>query len=383
MMSEYICEELIAEIFTRLPIEAILRFRTLSKSIRSCIDSPHFIRKHTLLSPQKFLIRHRNRTIGEGYTLHSEDQLPLRGESIDATALKFPFSSTSKIVGSCNGIFCLRDSKDKSISLWNPCIRRKLTIPDRRPASKCKLPCICIGFGFDPITSDYKILRISYEDYDHKRPRPPQAFIYSVRRDAWCHIDSSPPPNVIMSEQACCLNGALLLWVVQNSVGWHKSEEEEKYTNAYIMTFDLTTHVFGSIELPADQYWENQLWHTHLFLTIINGSIAFIHCADNSSIRIWVRRLVDNNTAWSLEFDVPTFDNLIRHSVTKFVGVTKNGNFLFLCNGQCVAYDHASGMESSIMKNGFNSVDMEMCVESLQLLNIALPYKESIISHYL
>nr|GFA56407.1 hypothetical protein [Tanacetum cinerariifolium] len=58
-MSDYLCSELILEIFKRLPTKSLLRFRSVSKSLCFSISSPEFIRAHTLLTPPKVLIRHR------------------------------------------------------------------------------------------------------------------------------------------------------------------------------------------------------------------------------------------------------------------------------------------------------------------------------------
>ncbi|CAH1426644.1 unnamed protein product [Lactuca virosa] len=124
-MSSYLCEELIVEIFTRLPSKSLLRFRSLSKLLYCIICSPDLICVHTFRSPQKLLIRHRNHYKKEYtenfYTLHSEDQLA----------------------------WCTSGGYlEIHISLWNPSIRRKLNLPD------CPLRRFHTGFGFDPITDD-------------------------------------------------------------------------------------------------------------------------------------------------------------------------------------------------------------------------------------
>ncbi|KAI3524342.1 hypothetical protein L1887_02995 [Cichorium endivia] len=146
-MSDYLCEELIIKIFKRLPPKSLLRFRSLSKSWYSCISSPDFIRKHTLQSPQKLLIRHRTR-LGDFCTLDSQDKFGI--------SVKFPYDKQCHIVGLCNGVLCLVDLKENRISLWNPSIRRKLTLPGCPRTSSY----MTIGFGFDPITDDYKIVSV-------------------------------------------------------------------------------------------------------------------------------------------------------------------------------------------------------------------------------
>nr|XP_043626014.1 uncharacterized protein LOC122597490 [Erigeron canadensis] len=88
MSSSYICEDLIVDIFKRLPPKSLLRFRSVSKSLCSCIDSREFIRLHMLQShPQKVVIIHTIvvhiafktvQNLGDDfYTLHSPEKLHL------------------------------------------------------------------------------------------------------------------------------------------------------------------------------------------------------------------------------------------------------------------------------------------------------------------
>nr|XP_043626113.1 F-box/kelch-repeat protein At3g23880-like [Erigeron canadensis] len=171
-MSDYISSELIDEIFTRLPVKSLLRFRTLSKSICARISSPDFIRKHALQSPPKYLIRHRYFDCHENfdyYTVHSEDQLPLRnsGGYNDETTFKFPYRDTFKIGGSCNGILCVYEKAAYSyyFVLWNPSIRRKLTLPEVPFEDPIGSDKVSVGFGFDSLNNDYKIVWFSIAEY--------------------------------------------------------------------------------------------------------------------------------------------------------------------------------------------------------------------------
>ena len=204
-MSNYLCEELICEIFERLPIKSLIRFRSLSKSWYSHIASSDFIRRHKLRHADKtpkVLIRHLiygekviqdqviNRDISyrcfanlactrfllktsgcvviqelnhdKIYTLHSEDQLLMHPESVNymsVPAMKFPVGK-GDIAGSCNGIICLLETGKGTISLWNPSIRRILTLPDNPFVRTSFETFVKVGFGFDPIIDNYKIVKI-------------------------------------------------------------------------------------------------------------------------------------------------------------------------------------------------------------------------------
>lgn len=139
-MSGYVCEDLMANIFERLPYKSVVRFRTISKSWCSRLASPDFVCMHTLrslnnnTSHQKVLMRHSlniSYSVEDIFTLHTRDQLPLdpkRGY-MGITGVKLPYDiSGDNIVGSCNGILCLK-SFYRWITLWNFSVRRKVAVP--------------------------------------------------------------------------------------------------------------------------------------------------------------------------------------------------------------------------------------------------------------
>ncbi|KAL4555113.1 hypothetical protein LXL04_037724 [Taraxacum kok-saghyz] len=173
-MSNYLCEELIDEIFTRLPSKTLLRFRSLSKSLWSCISSPGFIRMHTFRSPQKICFRHvmNDEERSSFYTLHGEDELPL----------------------------CLCPQRGYiGFSLWNPSIRRKLNVPQCPQRSDPLLEGI--GFGFDPLNDDYKIVWFSCAKGKEN------SYVYAMKTGAWCEI-ASPKPQfgwIPFHSMECCI----------------------------------------------------------------------------------------------------------------------------------------------------------------------------------
>ncbi|CAI9285588.1 unnamed protein product [Lactuca saligna] len=323
-MSDYLCEELIVNILKRLPPKSLLRSRSLCKKLYSYICSPDFIHIHTFQSQQKLLFRHGSSYKNEEpdfYTFHGEDELPLCLERgyIGMTAVEFPFRRDFCIIGSCNGILCVFDYLEaKCISLWNPSIRRKLTLPDCPHRSFSR---VHTGFGFDPITNDYKIVSI------HNR----SSFVYAMKTEVEPYFSQS--------------NGIVDI--------------------CYILTFDLSTHVFGTIAL-LDTSWETRE------LTTIQGSLAVIsYCMDyredDDESWIWMRRV----DSWSLVFKLKT--NQVQGRIYRVLQLTNNGDLLF--NTFFVGFHVCKpniGTRSRLVD--FSAVscmdDIVVCVESLQLLDM-------------
>ncbi|XP_076929058.1 F-box/kelch-repeat protein At3g06240-like [Bidens hawaiensis] len=258
-MSSYddLCEELIEEILARLPTKSLLRIRTVSKSLCACISSPGFIRLHTLRSPEKLMLVHdvytdqgRERPSEHSniYTLYSRSHLSYDDSDTDntcmgsMTSVEYPFQDFS-VVGSCDGIVCLYKYRT-GINLWNPSIRRIVTVRDRPSLStNHERHWDPLGFGFDPVVDDYKILL---------RAR------FNTEEDTFL--------------------------VYTFSAYYH------------ILAFDLSSEVFSTIEVPEPSWETNQL-------AIINGSLVVAISSKHDDVcQIWVRSN-DTNT-WSIVFQL-------------------------------------------------------------------------------
>ncbi|XP_076907740.1 F-box protein At5g18160-like [Bidens hawaiensis] len=264
------CEELIVEIFSRLPSKSLVRFRSVSKSLCARIGNPSFIKLHTLQSPKKVMMIHELGRLTKICTLYSQRQFPNIGKPIELPIR----CGGSRIVGSCNGLVCVYDYR--GIYLWNPSIRRRVTIHERLDDG-CRARVS--GFGFDPVSEDYKILRISKAS----------SFVYTVKTHTLREI-ASPATSFMFEEELtryhvdfektlpscppCLLNGAL---------HWAVMRRDLYPDHHYIMTFDLSSEVYSKIELPEPT------WKINL-VTIINGYLAVITSDDHHGRRHFGRR---------------------------------------------------------------------------------------------
>ncbi|CAH1449949.1 unnamed protein product [Lactuca virosa] len=325
-MSDYLCEDLIVEIFTRLPPKSLIRFRSLSKSLYSCISSPGFIRIHTFRSPQKILFRHQNKEAESFYTLHGEEELslylcPKRGYIGITTTISFPSRNNFRTVGSCNGTFCLLFKK--CVTLWNLSIRCKLIVPECPRRSESFLDGI--GLGFDPISDDYKVVWISYVKDN--------SFVYAVKSGTWCEIASPKHQNQIsrLRYDAFFFSGVLHWVLIVYQTGLPVK------SNSCILTFDLSTHVFDMIPLPTS----NRHW-IMTGVTNIQSSLGLISYSDEfneSWIRVW------RDDSWSGVFKLNT-DQLFVIGVWQLQPQpTNNGDLLLntYCQGLHV-YNHKTGV---------------------------------------
>ena len=94
------------------------------------------------------------------------------------TQIEFPFDISRvnlcfRVVGCCNGVVCLCDDDDfmevefrlDMIILWNPSIRRKLTLPLPMFYSvDFEEPFVVLGFGHDKMSDDFKVVSLTYDE---------------------------------------------------------------------------------------------------------------------------------------------------------------------------------------------------------------------------
>nr|XP_043626105.1 F-box/kelch-repeat protein At3g06240-like [Erigeron canadensis] len=382
-----LCDDLIVEIFTRLPPKSLVRFKSLNKWWCRRICSPDFIRRHTLVcSPQKsFLFMHELFQPGESktlYTIHSEDGLPLIVKKTDGIPIrisfKFPYPESAQIIASCNGILCISERGNNTpiitqnnttplISLWNPSIRHKLTLPPL-PSTQSWFVCNGVaagfGFGFDPKSDDYKIIWI---DTFGSGKRPKSAFVYALKTGAWCEIAYPASPFTRFWSRGCFLNGALH-WLVDFHIPTTKVKKR------YVMTLDLSTHVFGTIALPEPNCAAR-------LLTTIKGSLAVISGEPKKRWICWVRgkNHTDNTNAfWYVVYKTKTdpFSDIAK----VFELTTNDGNFLLGTHYAChQVYNFETGVSSGLQRLSARcaTVDIEQCVETLELLDRGTAYVEN------
>ncbi|KAL4584154.1 hypothetical protein LXL04_008745 [Taraxacum kok-saghyz] len=282
-------------------------------------------------------------------TLHGEDELSFyldqQREYVGLTRT-IPFPAIHyNIVGSYNGVFCLET--EEGLILWNPSIRRKLSVPESRIRY---IDHHAIGFGFDPISDDYKIVHIT----DAKDI----AFVYALKTGAWCKTASSKPEyTYVLSFKAYFFDG-VLYWEVRHLV-------EPKDT--YLLTFDLSTNVFGMIPLPG------VTWHwTSTAATTIQGCLALVcygYVLDDSWVWVW------KDASWSMVYKL----NINHTIVTKALQLqsqsqsTTNGDLLlYLHEDGTFIYNPTTRMLSKVVDFSANSGirSFHLYVETLYLLDI-------------
>ncbi|XP_017635989.1 F-box protein CPR1-like [Gossypium arboreum] len=179
--------DLTIEILRGLSVKDLLRFKCVSKLWCFSIDDPYFIKLH---------LSHSVKT-NTNYSLilrrWGYDFLSVNYDSLKTTQIITPplTDSPIKISGSCNGLLALIDDKDR-IFLWNPSTRKSQVLPsteiDFSSTSISSTPSTYYGFGYEPISDDYKLVRMVQSHGNNNEYFHSEAKVYSLRSNCWRRI---------------------------------------------------------------------------------------------------------------------------------------------------------------------------------------------------
>ncbi|KAK1392728.1 hypothetical protein POM88_011784 [Heracleum sosnowskyi] len=218
-----------------------------------------------------------------------------------------------RFMRSCNGLVCLANAYGNLIQLWNPTTRQSKQI--LAPEKHSRYHELNLGFGFDSISNDYKILMIvrSKLSTDGHFTSVLEGKLYSSNADSWKEIHV---PQSFMScpiaESVLSINGVLYF------EGTHG-----------IVSLDLHNEVFGYL-LPNSVQHERKL-HVLEF----EGSVAmvFVSVSEEPVLSLWTLDDVCGNVSWIKKFNLEAdlrIDRLVLYlGVGQFVAFNSDIGYIF------------------------------------------------------
>ncbi|KAB1226684.1 hypothetical protein CJ030_MR1G008467 [Morella rubra] len=404
-MSDYLPNEVIVEILSRLPVKSLLRFRCVSKTWFSLISSPHFLATHlngALTNPQHppyLLLRHYDdRLQRERFTLHSPDDpfprdhftkhLDFSSPAIhvllfsldkeieengaffaypsDFLELRCQYESINRywtIVGSANGLFCLNDyvpSFCDSYVLWNLSIRKALFLPDPNIGFRSKKPLKhFLGFGYHSATDDYKLVRVVYLPDPVDKAVKPLVEMYALRTGAWRFI-TTPVPSYFIEERTSSI-------FTNGSVHWlARTPRREGAFRHLILSFDMGDEAFHEIAVPTSLQGRQ---HLNMAVAVFDGSLALVPCNGGwgeESHSVWVMKEYGVAGSWTKLLDIDV------EELGKVIGFTRTGGVLATKAEKLISYDPGSQKTTDPLIHGpVDSFYLDTYVESLVLLDVA------------
>ncbi|MFS8003342.1 putative F-box domain-containing protein [Helianthus anomalus] len=276
--------EIVEDILSRLPVESILRFRSVSKPWLSRISDPSFTKLHSTRSTRTALFI-------SAYDLSTRQHHILSAATHGGPVTHlFTVDDVSgyhiTAAQHLNGLVLITTPKSPSIYPYayvvNPSTRKVLSLPHPDPSYLDDLDDITsYSFGFDESTNEHKVFMI-------RKLREPTRFeimIFSLSTRSWRKIDAEPPIGFSWDDMyfghnpSVCVNSVIHL-VFPDGLWSH------------ILAFDLTTEVFSVINFP-----QGALLDDYGLPSIIKtkGCIGiFRRMVENNEIHVWILQDYEN-----------------------------------------------------------------------------------------
>ncbi|XP_028753103.1 uncharacterized protein LOC114712723 [Neltuma alba] len=303
--TQYLPEEIIRNILKRLPVKSLMRFQCVCKQWKNFIKAPSFIADHLCHSTHhnpSLLFQRSGSDKGLPFDLcllHCEKQLH------EVQNIPFGSSVHAEIVGSSNGLLCVRCSNDgvHSLFLWNPATRRIRQVHSTVYDFEGR---IYVGYGFSPIVSDYKILRAYVpEDEDEVN----RVEVYSLSTQRWKEIKFENLKGVNLNSDTVTANGAMF---------WYDMEED------LVVSFDIAMEAFTLIPMPP---LDKSHKYSGYKLTVYENKLAVIShflegvsfTTDSYYIDLWVVEegigVPKERWSWTKKYSLITFTDSEHPSV--------------------------------------------------------------------
>ncbi|CAA7020777.1 unnamed protein product [Microthlaspi erraticum] len=240
---EWLPHDVVEMILERLPVESLLRSRSVSKKWKSTIDSRRF-------KERQLMCRRSSRgpdVLCVYLTYHGDDGLDTDAQRIEigssiASTIRFPTPPRLYCHGSCDGLLCFYYVYEPNVSVVvNPVTRWHQSFPlssfqhlliDKLKKGELGYGIAQLGFGKDKVRGTYKPVWL-YNSSPFGLDNATTCEVFDFSTNAWRYVVPASPFQIPGNHKPVYLDGSLY---------WFTHCEETK-----LLSFDLHTETFQVI----------------------------------------------------------------------------------------------------------------------------------------
>ncbi|KAB1200506.1 putative F-box only protein 9 [Morella rubra] len=269
--TNYLPEDVVTDILSRLPVNSLVRFSCVCQSWSSLLENPGFVTTHLNHSSNQgshlLLVNEKRSPTACSFSWTSNELLDVSVKKVVEIAY---------IVGSCKGLICISNDDSAVIIIWNPATRDYKFLPMPRLFPKYPFePWLCQSFGFHLM--DYKVVRIvsSCKTEIDGRPVPSKVEVYSATAGCWKTINATLP-YYYMEQKCSVIVKGVPYWLAQEPI---YGLDHEAHLNDFVLSFDMGKEVFWQMDLPKAQGWDDMYMDKGITkkLGIYNESLAMMY----------------------------------------------------------------------------------------------------------
>ncbi|XP_021889924.1 F-box protein At3g07870-like [Carica papaya] len=328
---ECLPQEILLDIFSRLPISSVLQLKFVCRGWRNLARDPHFTKMHIshMAKSNPCLIFYSNQPIEK--QLYFVDLYARRDKEAVVKKIYPQFSTVMpkfEVIGSCNGLLCLCDPENThALFICNPFTRDYKELPKGPELNRDH--DVIFGFGCHPTTKEYKVIRIINYRNRYRAPRccrfvgmQTEVQVLTVGDVTWRSLGECP--YLLLNWSSPVLVNGRLHWVT-----W-----PVRYGPKHMLvSFDLADEQFR--EVPRPECGALDMYRYNLFL--LRGCLSAAVIRYYRQVDIWVMKEYDVKESWVKEIRIGTYvPRALEESIgEKTFGIQKrfsNGPFLkILC----------------------------------------------------
>ncbi|XBH95167.1 hypothetical protein VPH35_085783 [Triticum aestivum] len=361
-------DDVIMDIFARLPAKFVGRCRYLSRAWAATLSSEDFTDRHRRLanhrhSPRVFFLHHSSR---DGPLMHvwSQQDSPNGAPS----TLYVPKGANAKralriATLVCRGLAIFQTPRAEINYLCNPSTGQMTALPERDKMrghvnDVLSRHYVSLGLGYDAHTNKHKVVCVYY--------RGPVRDSEGLPRSAgW------KPPAWVRPNMASVFAQGHVYWLADWKINIKPAE-------IVIVSFSLSNHTFGTLPPPLGMDKDVRSFPKH-HLTKVDDHLCFVsHNVSNSFYDIWLLP-EHGERVWNLHcrLDMSKVSPDMTNRFVKWPNplvTINNGSRILLVRPRSLAYDPMTGdVEDMFSGSG-------MVYDSITSTTDAAVYEESIIS---
>ncbi|KAG2271325.1 hypothetical protein Bca4012_073579 [Brassica carinata] len=231
---EYLPEDLLVDILSKVPLASLARFRSVSKRWKALINYLRF--KKSSIDSRVYLVSIN--------LLGAQDNV---ANITSQFSLKYPLSNSSKEVNICEVFHChgllLCTTEDNRLMVWNPCLDETTWIKPRSYYERSDI--FALGKSS---CNKFKILRIALlhgpgPAFEFMKPRLYE--IYDFTSNSWRVVNEARDWSILgLGRRGTCVDG--------NAYWLSFSYTSQQPRMDIILKFDFSTERFTSMSPPVD-----------------------------------------------------------------------------------------------------------------------------------
>lgn len=303
--------DLVHEILLRLPVQSLVRFRSVCKSWCSIIDSSYFRNSHLENQLKKneddetLFLQYSN---WEMSILKADSGKLQKGFPVFQKFLNDYIGSWAEarllVDGPVNGLICMytkipyirrKRSWNLPIAIYNPCLDKINILPvspwclllDRKHRYTMRSCIRSIGFGFDSVTKDYKIVQLIVFPFSGTT----YVELYSGTTNTWREL-------VLDNTMRCTCRIHGIQSKSVSSAHWRIEGMTGGMTVQYILSFDMQTEVFDKI------MYSNLDVRSEVFAKDDDSFAHFVRTCNLQVLQVWELERRDKEGGWTHVRDV-------------------------------------------------------------------------------